>query len=122
VPLDHILTTQRDVLALQALIQREMAATHGRLAALLTHATPGASAQPLQLPDPHGGELCEALLLQLAKLPRLQGREASAAAAVAAGSGAVAAAAAAGGCDPDTDADSGSDATDVGEADLMDVC
>lgn len=45
VPLDQILTTQRDVLALQHVIQRELAATHSRLQVV-------AGGMPAQPPPP----------------------------------------------------------------------
>lgn len=99
VPLDQILTTQRDVLALQHVIQRELAATHSRLQ-VVAGGVPAAAAQPpppLLPPDWATGGLNESLLMQLGKLPRL----------TAAGA--------------DTDAETGSDATDVGELDAMDV-
>jgi hypothetical protein len=59
VPLDQILTTQRDVLALQHVIQRELAATHSRLQ-VVAGGVPAAAAQqppPLLPPDWATGEL-----------------------------------------------------------------
>ena len=51
VPLDQILTTQRDVLALQHVIQRELTAAHGRLQTVATGASQASQPPPLLLPD-----------------------------------------------------------------------
>lgn len=103
IPLDQILTTQRDVLALQHVIQRELTATHSKLQAVASGAAVAAAAQPPPLlPADFSGGLNESLLMQLGKLPRLaQGAD---------------------GSEVDTDKDVGSDATDLGElVDVMDV-
>lgn len=51
VPLDQILTTQRDVLALQHVIQRELTAAHGRLQTVATGASQASQPPPLLPPD-----------------------------------------------------------------------
>eukprot|EP00878_Enallax_costatus_P032101 GHUV01035202.1.p1 GENE.GHUV01035202.1~~GHUV01035202.1.p1 ORF type:complete len:299 (+),score=101.73 GHUV01035202.1:239-1135(+) len=103
VPLDQILTSQKELLALQHIIQREAATAHSRLQAIALGQT-GAQAvapapPPLVVPDLEGG-LSEGVLLQLGNLPRIKTHEGVAS-------------------DVDTDKDMGSEATDVD--DEMDV-
>jgi len=52
IPLDQILTTQRDVLALQHVIQREVVTTHSRLQAVAGGTAAAAAQQPPPLLPP----------------------------------------------------------------------
>jgi hypothetical protein len=68
IPLDQILTTQRDVLALQHVIQRELTATHSKLQAVAGGAmslTAAAQPPPLLPPDWSAGETWRTLLTAL---------------------------------------------------------
>jgi hypothetical protein len=62
VPLDQILTSQKELLALQHIIQREAAAAHSRLQALATGSAAGAAAAAaapaVLLPDVEGEGNC----------------------------------------------------------------
>ncbi|WIA11822.1 hypothetical protein OEZ85_011912 [Tetradesmus obliquus] len=103
VPLDQILTSQKELLALQHIIQREAAAAHSRLQVLASGSAAGtaAAAPAVLLPDVEGG-LSEAVLLQLGRLPRIKQQEGSAS-------------------DVDTDKDAGSEATELGDGSDMDI-
>jgi hypothetical protein len=54
VPLDQILTSQKELLALQHIIQREAAAAHSRLQALATGSATVTAAAPALIPDIEG--------------------------------------------------------------------
>jgi hypothetical protein len=61
IPLDQILTTQRDVLALQHVIQRELTATHGKLQTVAGGVAAQQQPPPLLPPDwPAGETTCRA--------------------------------------------------------------
>jgi hypothetical protein len=109
VPLDQILTSQRELLALQHIIQREAASAQSRLAALAAAsggegaaaaAVVTAAAVPLELPGLEAAGLSGGVLLGLGRLPRIRAQDAGAPS------------------DVDTDQDAGSEATELDDMQL----